>query len=331
MDFIWQHLFIQKINELETTLSKQNISFEQMKNILFEDSIRQKLEEIEDAQNSELAYYLNGYSDNLKKIYDADLLFEREIIHSIQQFVNLKTCAGIVYPTYQYLKPKQTTNVCILNTFFSLADSCAVHELNHIVESKIFLKNGVFYSKTGFFRTKENLSKGQQSYAYSEIDEIFNEYISLKIFDLMRKDDFHLGATEYKKTTYSYAFPAFEKLIEENLQDVLEARMSDNPDAFAKKIGQANFDALSKIAYNLLHISNKNSLKLTMKAIEEEINQKAPNANLCDIDLDKNWSELTLKYLLNIKKAEEIRKKIAKNKEKTSEIDENSDKGDYYV
>ena len=68
-----------------------------------------------------------------------------------------------------------------------------------------------------------------------------------------------------------------------------------------------------------------------MKAIEKEIDEKAPNAELCDIDLKEDWSEPTLKYLKNIKKAEEIRKIIAQNKEKSAETDVNSDKGDYYV
>ncbi len=322
---------IKKINELEQILAKKNISFEQMKSNIFQNEICQKMKEIEDAQNSELSYYLNGYSDNLFKIYDANILFEKEIVYSIQQFVNFKSCAGYIFPTLRYHRQEQTTNVCVLGTFFSLIDSCAVHELNHIVESKNLLKNGVFYSKTGFFRTKEQLSKGQQQSSHNEIDEIFNEYISLKIYDLMRKDNFTLGAIGYKRTTYSYAFPAFEKLIEENLQDVIDTRMSDDPDAFAKKIGKENFENLSKIAYNLLHISTKNNFNATMKAIEKEIDEKAPNAELCDIDLKEDWSEPTLKYLKNIKKAEEIRKIIAQNKEKSAETDVNSDKGDYYV
>ena len=329
---------IQKINKFENLVFQQNkMSFKQFKKVVFSNNIDKKLKEIEESLNNELSFFLNGYSDNLSKIYNSNILFEKEILLSISQFVNYNNCAGYIFPTINFENKGQTTNVCVLNTFFSLIDSCAIHELNHIVESTNFLDSGVFYSKTGFFRSTEKLYQNQQLSKYNEINEIFNEYISLKIYELMRRDNFQIGNIGYKKTTYSYAFPAFENIIEENLHDIITSRMSDDPNAFAKKIGKENFDNLAIVAYNLLHLTSKNNFALTMKEIEKEINQKAPNTDLTKIDLDGDWSELTLRYLQNIRFAEKIRKDIKKaiTKKKTTQNTTKTSKklvkGDYHV
>lgn len=298
---------IQKINDLES-LVKMN--FKQMESIIFSDKITKKLQELEERLNMKLSSYVNNYIDNLLEFYNSEILFKDDILMSITQYIKFNECAGFISPTISINNQNQTTNVCVLSTFFALVDSCAVHELNHIVESTNSLKNDVFYSKTGFAKMKKYVNKDEPDFQNNELNEIFNDYISIKIHNLMVRDNFKMGGIEFAKSLYSYAFPAFEKLIEENLDDIIASRMSDDPDAFAKIIGQENFNKLSDIASDMLHQVDRRDFKSAMKEINLEINQKAPNKELHKISLNNDWSENTRKYLQNVKLAEKIRKDI---------------------
>ncbi len=323
---------IKNIDEFYNIVAKTNKikSFGKFTKLLFSNEIGKHLQDIENGYFEKISDYLNGYSENISQIYQGEFLYESEILSSISEFVNYSTCAGYIFPTYSFDQPNKTKNICVLSTYFSLIDSCAIHELNHVVESTNYLKNRIFYSKTGFFKSEDNLARRKQNTQHNDINEIFNEYIALKIHALLQRDDFHLGKTPYKTAIYAFAFPIFQEFIEENLDDAIEARMGDDPDAFAQKIGKENFETLSQIASDILSLGQRRNLPNIIKEILQEIQEKAPGKELKDISLNLDWSKNTYLYIEAAKTVENIRKNVEISKNSYNDANKSDDLGGYY-
>lgn len=186
--------------------------------------------------------------------------------------------------------------VCLLKQYLNLDTATLVHEFNHIVESdRVTDKNGNFLGfKTGF---KMNSSR------YSLLDEVINDYISMKIFKLMENDNFRIGFYNNIPSDYSRVFPVIKDFIEENLQNIIECRMSNDPLMFAKKIGRNNFDLLNDAVNVYFDIGDKKTIASAMEELKEF------KGDLDDIEdrkrLSKNSAKLydvifTIDYIKNL-------------------------------
>ncbi len=154
--------------------------------------------------------------------------------------------------------------VCLLNEYFDLDTSSLVHEFNHIVESdRLVDSTGKFKGfKTGF--------SGGALPSDSEklLDEIVNDYISLKVNKLMERDGFNVGGAGYMPSAYSKVFPLLEGFIEENLNDIIACRMSSDPKAFARKIGEENFNKIVEAVGNYYEIGDRDKIELAYQELK---------------------------------------------------------------
>ena len=172
--------------------------------------------------------------------------------------------------------------VCLLSEYFSLDTSSLVHEFNHIVEcDRLVDSTGKFKGfKTGF-------SAGTlASDAEELLDEIVNDYISLKVNKLMERDGFNVGGAGYMPSAYSKVFPLLEGFIEENLNDIIACRMSSDPKAFARKIGEENFNKIVEAVGSYYKIGDRDKIELAyheLKSFEgdltNELERKKLSAN----------------------------------------------------
>ena len=167
-----------------------------------------------------------------------------------------------------YVFPMNINNnlhcVCLLNEYFDLDTSSLVHEFNHIVESdRLVDSTGKFKGfKTGF--------SGGALASDSEklLDEIVNDYISLKVNKLMERDGFNVGGAGYMPSAYSKVFPLLEGFIEENLNDIIACRMSSDPKAFARKIGEENFNKIVEAVGNYYEIGDRDKIELAYQELK---------------------------------------------------------------
>ena len=154
--------------------------------------------------------------------------------------------------------------VCLLSEYFSLDTSSLVHEFNHIVEcDRLVDSTGKFKGfKTGF-------SAGTlASDAEELLDEIVNDYISLKVNKLMERDGFNVGGAGYMPSAYSKVFPLLEGFIEENLNDIIACRMSSDSKAFARKIGEENFCKVVEAVGNYYEIGDRDKIELAYQELK---------------------------------------------------------------
>ena len=154
--------------------------------------------------------------------------------------------------------------VCLLNEYFDLDTSSLVHEFNHIVES-----DGLVDSTGKFKGFKTGFSGGAlPSDSEKLLDEIVNDYISLKVNKLMERDGFNVGGAGYMPSAYSKVFPLLEGFIEENLNDIIACRMSSDPKAFARKIGEENFNKIVEAVGNYYEIGDRDKIELAYQELK---------------------------------------------------------------
>lgn len=154
--------------------------------------------------------------------------------------------------------------VCLLSEYFDLDTSSLVHEFNHIVES-----DGLVDSTGKFKGFKTGFSGGAlASDSEKLLDEIVNDYISLKVNKLMERDGFNVGGAGYMPSAYSKVFPLLEGFIEENLNDIIACRMSSDPKAFARKIGEENFCKVVEAVGNYYEIGDRDKIELAYQELK---------------------------------------------------------------
>lgn len=185
-----------------------------------------------------------------------------------------------------YVFPMNINNnlhcVCLLNEYFDLDTSSLVHEFNHIVES-----DGLVDSTGKFKGFKTGFSGGAlASDSEKLLDEIVNDYISLKVNKLMERDGFNVGGAGYMPSAYSKVFPLLEGFIEENLNDIIACRMSSDPKAFARKIGEENFNKIVEAVGNYYEIGDRDKIELAYQELKRfegdltnELERKKLSAN----------------------------------------------------
>lgn len=137
--------------------------------------------------------------------------------------------------------------------------------MNHLLE-EVFLyeTDEVFCTKSGFdilpfpkFKDYDELDlsvyyKDELTRTYEMLNEIINDFFANCIFECMEHDDFVLGLGENYCSYYRDAFPVFGKLICDNKEKIINARLSHNIAEITKYITKEEFDRLAEIADDLL-------------------------------------------------------------------------------
>ena len=214
-----------------------------------------------------------------------------------------------------YVFPMNINNnlhcVCLLNEYFDLDTSSLVHEFNHIVESdRLVDSTGKFKGfKTGF--------SGGALPSDSEklLDEIVNDYISLKVNKLMERDGFNVGGAGYMPSAYSKVFPLLEGFIEENLNDIIACRMSSDSKAFARKIGEENFNKIVEAVGNYYEIGDRDKIELAyheLKRFEGDLTNELERKKL---SANANILYNSISLVKEVRKSVKLQNKVTKGTE----------------
>ncbi len=267
----------------------------------------------------ELSKLHNDYIDKLLKSYPSverimteiknNGLFEGAILSSIENYILTpkSDVVAFIEPTYYESDPNTLYNFCVLPTIFSLYDSTVFHELNHIVVSDILsntdknliVKSGLQVSS---FDKDLNISIG--AIKKSILNEVINDYISLKICREYEKNGKKIGLLNNISSAYSKAFPLLKDFMEDNLFGIIECLMEKDKD-IKNLIGNENFDIIADATRNILvdYDSAQMFKKITSRFGLSDINEI--------IDLDNlQLSEIESNYINNYRQANYVTNKI---------------------
>lgn len=228
------------INNKELNLTYEKIRTEMLENLI------------------EKCVYINSSFNYLNSL---GLLVYPEAYKSIiKQFIinNFQT-AGLTCPTTD--EENTLHPLCFLNEFTKLGTETFVHECNHIIATdRVCNDRGEFLGyKTGFrFCSKQ----------YELLDEVVNDYLALKVYDMMKADGFVVGGEKFIPSTYANAFPLLKNFIEDNLEDIKECLMSEDAFMFAKKIGVENFDMLANAVNAYFDIGDRETIALAYQELK---------------------------------------------------------------
>ena len=271
---------------------------------------------------------LSEYFENFGKLLHFDMYFRDELVEAVKNFRKSSDASGFIFTSF-FPNEDAFKSICVLNSYFGLSTSTAVHELNHIIENSTRIENGAFVNKCGFDRVTTDI-KGltPQNYTqrfkttevkYRYTNEIFNDFLAMRVLDAMKKDNFILGDAEDIPSRYSIVFPYVQDFIQDNMQEIVKVRFDKDFDKVVEKFGEKNLDLLEDGINQILHIDRNTELKdnfsLALKLAEAEIDGLGIKLNdsemLKTIDT-KKLLPVTRNYVEAIKKITTAIENIAK-------------------
>lgn len=222
-------------------------------------------------------------------------------------------------------------------------DSTIIHELGHIAElSLVDMLGAKSIIKTGFEVIKaprkgidytdeyldyiidcadigdtdeENLDEEdtiivEPMRKYELISEVIHEYLILDVCDKLHEKGITLtleDQVEESTAAYANAFGLLGEFIEEHKQELIDARMSNDPEAIYKVVGKKNFDKLAHEAYEYWKKSadfdkfSKFGIELDEVMTENDL-ESIDEA----LELDHEWSKESLEFICHHKAVNEI-------------------------
>ena len=242
---------------------------------------------LKDTAINELAKNNPLLQESVAKIDQLDLLAgSLDFASTLYNFMNNRISAGAyiqVFITSNHeLKP-----ILVCPLAINSPEQFTVHELGHIVEcdllsvdEKQFTISSGFDSTTEYTKKKDYTGKNilmpkdspKQIRKYEVLNEIINDYFSVELFKIMQKRGLKLALGRAGKSEYSLGFSLLKDFIEENKDILIDCRMSGDPYAFAKIIGEENFELLAQTCNEYLEqpLSTLLIIKDTVKVLEKE-------------------------------------------------------------
>lgn len=257
-------------------------------------------------------------------LHQEDLLFEHDLLKFLKDYVhNPSEVGAVVFPTAKRDNLKKFVPVCITRGFYNDYTSFIIHELNHILESKILSASSKKITiKSGFFEAQTDLTTGKNlsitPYVY--FNEAINEFLSKSIYQLMEKDGFYLSIQKYNESAYSIAIPLLEPFIKDNFEDIIDCRINKTYKDFAKIIGKDNYEKLAKVTHALISANNINGFfEDAYEEIKIAMGENTDIYEFLDNPEKHNLSEKAQNYLTYFDSAKAIFRSIKKYKQKQFE------------
>ena len=214
------------------------------------------------------------------------------------------------------------------------SDKTTIHELGHVIEALLIKQPDKTKTVTcsGFhvsiddnsdkkYDGKTPLFKSsvinQIPDRYEILNEIINDYFSVKVAKVLHSKGIKLNLgeqTEKSRSTYALGFSLLEPFIEKYQQELIDARLSDNPLSFADFVGQENFDALADtctkyIEYATQSDNYKNFVR-EVNDIHDKMKQPYQNPVYDALKYDIKWSDNAQEFIKHFKTVQSIMEKI---------------------
>ena len=143
---------------------------------------------------------------------------------------------------------KQFT-VCFNAALPNLSDNSLIHEMGHIIDSSCKFDGDTYTFKTGLNISKRGKNKDVGSFKmfdrYMILDEILNDFYTLQVVKEMKKDNFEIGLRPNSVSVYSMAFPFLNSFMLKYKEQLLDAKISNDPRRIFKYFSKEKVDTLA--------------------------------------------------------------------------------------
>lgn len=158
--------------------------------------------------------------------------------------------------------------VCFNSALPNLSDNSLIHEMGHIIDSSCQFDGETYTFKTGLNISKRGKDKDISSFKtftrYTTLDEIFNDYFTLQVVREMQKDGYHVGLNQYSVSIYSMAFPFLISFMNKHKQQIIDAKISEDPRRIFKYFSKEKVDALADACKMYFDVCCKNEQLVTL-------------------------------------------------------------------
>lgn len=289
------------------------------------------------AVKSQLKNFIDDYNekmslvvrDTIKDVVKSGVAYEDDIIEEIEKYIRIDDgLLALTTVSINLDNPVYPVCVCCNNELLMLDDRSFMHEVNHAVTSHAGYDNDFFHTKSGitefvyYVFNMDMIKRVDDDERYTALDEIINDYLSQKIYNIAKDDGFVLGGNEEIESLYSAAFPLFENFLENHLSEIKEIVLSEDGSAMENFLGLKNVVKLADLATEMLNFCNKN---VCDKNYRETVGMIGGEREVDFFKLAKRKDELIFspykKYLSFYSRGEKIFKEIdacLNKKQKTS-------------
>lgn len=201
-----------------------------------------------------------------------------------------------------YLSPdNKLENVCICADGLDVSRDSLFHEMNHIIESDVIsINDDGFITKCGLdvieFNEKTQHLSEISPRKYELLNEVINDYFAISVSNIAEAygNDICLG--QRIQSVYALCFPLLRGFINKYKEELIDARMSNNPLKFAQKFGKEKYDRLASLVDNFFEIVlDENKLTRIFADITIKTGERGNPLNRIDryAKMNINWSEDT--------------------------------------
>ena len=230
--------------------------------------------------------------------------------------------AGVIVSA-SYNDLTQPKCLCFLPNLEELSDKVLIHELNHVVQSDVIIDKDNFIARNGLKRINYKLSLEDRKVEFLDVtnahveafQEVYTDYTSLKVYEIVKNDGFSLGLSAGEKSAYSVAFPMLGEFIDKHKDTLAKCFLEGKRKGLIKEIGKDNFEKLIEATGSAIDFESEHGLYIKSAMEENHTNletllkedfNKIPLSLRFYVDMMKNVSRVVDKIELENDSEQEI-------------------------
>lgn len=297
-------------------LTIESVQKQKLMQLLNDENTKAQMKEISTEYSKALikaSPYMNEIFNKLKSLNTDSCL--HELYSSVYDYVAQPIIFGAFVNSF-INKDDQLKSICCCPTADELTFNNLIHEMNHIVDTRLIENNKDSYTiATGFEILHEPKSKkytcnitslydeqvknesltplaksGKRQ--YEALNEVVNEYFAQIISKDLAEHNVIVGTySTHSGASYSDAFPIMKNFIDRHIDLLKECRLSNDPYAFANEIGKDNFEKLATLADDILdNINSFTYLNIRDNTVETQ-GEILPLSEYRDKKYSAYWNE----------------------------------------
>lgn len=235
------------------------------------------------------------------------ILADKTYRNMIKDVSSTESLAGGVFVSCKFDNLTTPYMMCYFPYFDGLDNARFFHELNHIIQTDIYQKDGGFTTRSGLIRTsysfnpsdktarmEESEQEKENVYLYEGLNEVFNDYLSLKVVEIAEKNGFYFSEAKNVEASYAAVYPMMDKFIDENFDVIASCMLEGKRKKLISLVGDKNLEKLADSINDLLDFEDKHYAKEVEKLKSYDLNMQTL------LTMDRTQVPQELKYYTSL-------------------------------
>ncbi len=233
-------------------------------------------------ENADVSNIAVNMQNSLDKIAKRNIILGEETYKNLmEEYLGKGRMRGGIFVSVSFDEPNKPLCLCFLPSLSKLNNAVLFHELNHIIQSDIYINDNGFTGRQGLGRRRyivdyENNTahaditdiERDEEILYDSFDEIVNDYLSQKVLKIAEKDGLKIGK-ENSESIYSVAFPIMSKFIDNNINAVKKCFLEGKKKQLISVLGKDRFEKLANALKDFLDLEDEHGAEF-VEIMEKE-------------------------------------------------------------